>query len=88
LALTLDLDHRFRRCSGVVKNKLRRKTCKDEPSNVVCVNTVKLCKEAVKCDDTMNKCKAKAMQTDKDCSKDTCKQCLTDNRLCRNDALK
>jgi hypothetical protein len=34
----------------------KNKSCKDDPSNVVCVNTVKLCKEAVKCWDTMNKC--------------------------------
>jgi hypothetical protein len=65
----------------------KNKACKDDPSNVVCVNTVKICKEMVKCDDTLNKCKIKAMETDKDCSKDTCKQCTADYKSCHDSAL-
>lgn len=63
------------------------KACKDDPSNVVCVNTIKICKEMVRCDDVLNKCKIKAMETDKNCSTDTCKQCTTDYKSCHDSAL-
>ena len=67
--------------------KQKNESCKNDPSNIVCVNTIKICKEMVKCDDTLNHCKIKAMETDKDCSKDTCKQCTIDYKSCHDSAL-
>jgi hypothetical protein len=63
------------------------KECKAEPDAAVCKNTVNVCKEVVKCYAAMNKCKEKAMETDKDCSKDACKQCSSEHKSCRDSAM-
>ena len=61
--------------------------CKQDPSNVVCVNTVKICKEMVKCDWKLDQCKIKAMETDKNCSTEKCKSCTSDYKSCHDAAL-
>jgi hypothetical protein len=67
--------------------KKGNKACSDDPSNVVCVNTAKICKGMVKCDDTLNHCKIKVMETDKNCSTDACKKCTEDYKTCHDGAL-
>jgi len=64
------------------------KACKDDPNNVVCVNTAKICKDMVACDVTLNQCKIEAMKTDKDCSTDTCKRCTSDYKMCHDSAVR
>jgi hypothetical protein len=68
----------------------RNRACKDAPNNIACVGTVRLCKEAVKCDDAWTKCQKNAMEkeNDRNCEKDTCKKCAIEYMPCRKDALK
>lgn len=68
--------------------KKGNKACRDDPSNVVCVNTVKICKEMVRCDYVLDQCKIKEMEKDKDCSKEKCKKCTSDYKTCHDAALK
>ena len=77
----------MRRCCDDSMHR-ENKACKDDPKNVVCVNTAKICKDMVACDVTLNHCKIEAMKTDKDCSKDTCKKCTSDYKICHDSALR
>src|ERR1051325_2962920 len=77
----------MRRCCDDLIQKAN-KACKDDPSNVVCVNTAKICKEMVACDVTRNHCKIETMKTDKDCSKDACKKCTSDYKICHDSAVR
>jgi len=76
-------------CCGL-KAKERNTACKDNPNNIACVGTVRLCREAVRCDDAWTQCQKKAMEkeNDRNCEKDTCKQCGAEYMPCRRDALK
>jgi hypothetical protein len=60
-----------------VKAGERNRACRDNPNNIACVGTVRLCQEAVKCDDALTKCQKNAMEkeNDRNCEKETCKQC-------------
>jgi hypothetical protein len=74
------------RCCDAAAKK-GNKACNDDPSNVVCVNSAKVCKEMVKCDYVRNACKIKIMETDKNCSTDACKKCTEDYKTCHDGAL-
>ena len=67
--------------------KKGNKACRDDPSNVVCVNTAKICKEMVKCNQTLSQCKIKEMEKDKNCSTDACKKCTSDYKSCYDGSL-
>ena len=61
--------------------------CRDDPSNVVCVNTADMCREMVRCDYVLDQCKIKAMETDKNCSTEDCRKCTDDYKTCHDAAI-
>ena len=68
--------------------KQSNQACKDEPTAPVCVNTANICKEMVTCDWTLDQCKIKIMETDKDCSTPECAKCTSDYKICHDSAVR
>src|ERR1700757_761594 len=78
--------------SGMIKcceNQAKRtfQICSDDPTNVVCVNTVNVCRGMVECDYQLDQCKIKVMETDKSCSTPECEKCTSDYKICHDSAV-
>ena len=53
----------------------------------ICAEWLRICNQMMDCDDKLNACKKSAMETDKNCSTDTCKKCTENYKICHDKAV-
>jgi hypothetical protein len=64
------------------------RVCSADPKQAPCVQGLYVCRHMMGCDVTLNECKKREMETDKDCSQEKCKQCTADYKTCHDDAVR
>jgi hypothetical protein len=53
----------------------------------LCAEWLRICNQMMDCDDKLNACKKSAMQTDTNCSTETCKKCTENYKICHDKAV-
>jgi hypothetical protein len=62
--------------------------CQADPKQAACVQGLNVCWAMIGCNHTLDECKKREMETDKDCSQDKCKQCTDDYKMCHDNAVR
>jgi hypothetical protein len=64
------------------------RVCSVDKNTPDCKAGLSVCRRIIGCDHTRNECKKKEMETDANCSKEKCKQCTDDYKICHDNAVR